>query len=82
MVRFRPAHVTAGRGQPPARRSGSNEAEIAGLERGLGAVEHPQFSQHSRHVILDRAFGDAQFGADLLVAPSVHQEPQDIEFAC
>ena len=60
---------------------GSNDAQFSGFERRLRAVTHAQFSQDARQVILHRAHGDDQVISNLLVAGSLAEQAEDLQFA-
>src|SRR5687768_7830381 len=60
---------------------GLNEAELAGAEGGLGAIEGAERGEDVRHVVFDRALGNIEPGADLLVAATAGEETEEIELA-
>src|SRR5579871_4134390 len=65
---------------PQGRPLGLDDPAMEGRYGGLRPITHVQATEHDVHMPLHRAFRDSQVRGDLLVAQTLHDQPQNIEF--
>ena len=61
--------------------SGSEEAVVAGVDRGMGPVAQAQAGEDAGDVVLHRALGQEQARGDLAVGRAACYQAQDIDLA-